>query len=211
MRRNYAVYAIWAFLTLELSVALVTGRWTTAFVAAATLGLSALPALFAARFDIRLPVSFFAAAVLFIFATIYLGEVGDFYERYWWWDIMLHGGSAMGFGLIGFLFVFMLFEGNRYAAPPIAVAFISFCFAVTIGAVWEIFEFGMDQLFGFNMQKSGLTDTMTDLIVNCAGAAVGAAAGYFYLKGRQLGGPIAAIEEFVRLNRRLFRKATRRD
>lgn len=209
LKRNYAVYAIWAFLVVELAVALFTGNWMTAFIATATLALSLLPALFAHRFDIRLPMSFFAAAVLFIFGTIYLGEQGDYYERYWWWDIMLHGGSAIGFGLIGFLFAFMLFEGDRYAAPPIAITFIAFCVAVTIGTVWEIFEFAMDQIFGMNMQKSGLVDTMTDLIVDCIGAGLGAFMGFLYLKGRQFGGPIAAIDEFVQLNRRLFRKARR--
>ena len=207
MKRNYAVYAIWAFLAVELVLALVTRNWMTAFIATATLCLSLLPAFFAQRFAIRLPVSFFAAAVIFIFATIYLGEQADYYERYWWWDILLHGGAAMGFGLIGFLFAFMLFEGDRYAAPPIAITLIAFCLAVTIGTVWEIFEFGMDQLFGLNMQKSGLVDTMTDLIVDCLGAALGASMGFLYLKGRQLGGPVAAIDEFVRLNRRLFRKS----
>ncbi|MDJ0821395.1 MAG: hypothetical protein QNJ09_06240 [Paracoccaceae bacterium] len=206
-KRNWPVTAIWGFLTIELMVALFTRTYPTAFVALATLGLSMLPAVLASRLDIQLPVSFLVAAVAFIFATIYLGEQGDFYERYWWWDTLLHGGSAMGFGLIGFLLIFMMFEGDRYAAPPIAVSLLSFCLAVSIGVVWEIFEFGMDQLFGLNMQKSGLVDTMTDFIVNCVGAALGATMGFLYLKGRQLGGPVASIEEFVRLNKRFFRKA----
>jgi len=50
----------------------------------------------------------------------------------------------VGFGLIGFLGIFMLFEGDRFKAPPVALAVLSFCFAVSIGAVWEIFEFSMD-------------------------------------------------------------------
>jgi hypothetical protein len=210
LRRNFAVYAIWGFLAVELVAALVTQSFPTAFIAAVTLGLSVLPALAASRLHIRLPVSFLAAAVLFIFATIYLGEQEGYYDLYWWWDILLHFGSAMGFGLIGFLFAFMLFEGDRYAAPPFAITLIAFCFGVTIGTLWEVFEFAMDQIFGLNMQKSGLLDTMSDLIVDCIGAALGAFMGFLYLKGRQLGGPVAAIDEFVRLNRRLFRKAGRK-
>ena len=205
--RKLPVFAIWTFLSVEFVISLATQRWSTAFVCAATIGLSLLPVLFASRFDIRLPRSFLFGIVLFVFATIYLGELGDFYERYWWWDVAMHAGSAMAFGLMGFLFVFMMFEGDRYAAPPIAITFLAFCVAVTIGAVWEIFEFAMDQLFGFNMQKSGLVDTMGDLIVDCIGAAIGAAMGFLYLKGRQHGGPLGAITEFVLLNRRLFRKA----
>ena len=58
---------------------------------------------------------------------------------------------------------------------------VSFGFAVTIGTLWEIFEFLMDWFFGFNMQKSGLVDTMTDLLINAIGAAIAAAIGYFYV------------------------------
>jgi len=175
-------------------------------VGLAALALSLVPVFSVERFHIHLPVSFFVSIDVFIFATIFLGEALDFYERYWWWDIALHGGSAIGFGLLGFLFIFMLFEGNRYAAPPAAVSFFAFCFAVAIGSSWEIFEFGMDQIFGLNMQKSGLVDTMSDLIVDAVGATLGALAGFFYLKGLEFGGLSGMIGEFIRLNRQFFRK-----
>lgn len=202
----YVTWAIWMILIVSAVFAAATQHWEVVFVSVTALGFTILPALFVARFDIRLPMSFLAAISLFVFATLFLGEVFDFYERYWWWDVLLHGFSAMGFGLIGFLFVFFLFEGNKYAAPPVAVAFISFCFAVTIGTAWEIFEFAMDRSFGLNMQKSGLPDTMGDLIVNAFGAAIGATAGFLYLKGREFGGLGGLIGEFLRLNRKFFRK-----
>jgi len=47
----------------------------------------------------------------------------------------------------------------------------------SIGALWEVFEFGMDQIFGMNMQKSGLVDTMGDLIVDAIGAGLAAMSG----------------------------------
>ncbi|MFQ5624838.1 MAG: hypothetical protein ACE5FS_15750 [Paracoccaceae bacterium] len=205
------VYAVWGTLVFATLVALATARWSVAFVSLLTLLLSMLPAIFVERFQIRLPVSFFAGIVLFVFATIFLGEAFDFYERYWWWDVLLHGGSAVGFGLIGFLYVFMLFEGDRYAAPPIAVAFVAYCFAVTIGASWEIFEFATDQIFGTTMQKSGLIDTMWDLIVDAIGAAIGAWSGFLYLKGREFGELSDIIDQFVHLNRRFFRKFRERN
>ncbi len=211
LRRSYrqqgpVVFAVWFTLVVATLVALATARWSMAFVAVTTLVVSMLPALFINRFSVKLPVNFFAAIVVFIFATIFLGEAMDFYERVWWWDIALHGGSAIGFGLVGFLFMLMLFHGDRYAAPPIAVSFFGFCFAVSIGAMWEIFEFGMDQVFGLNMQKSGLVDTMSDLMVDVLGASLGAGAGFFYLKNRELGGVSGVIREFVRMNRKLFSK-----
>lgn len=200
------VQMIWAVLLVAFVLALAEGRWSLAFVSAATFGLSILPVVASRRFGIRLPVRFFAWIVVFVFGTIFLGEAFDFYTRYWWWDVILHAGSAVGFGLAGFLFVFMLFEGDRYAAPAWAVAFISFCFALSIGTLWEIFEFAMDQIFSLNMQKSGLIDTMWDLIVDTLGASIGAIAGLSYLKGQELGGLTAAIREFVAANRRFFRK-----
>ena len=207
LRANLPIYAVRLFLAAEIVIALLTRSYPTAFIALATLGLTMLPSVFASRLDIKLPISFLTAAVIFIFATLYLGEVGDFYERYWWWDDVLHFGSAMGFGILGFLMVFMLFEGDRYAAPPLAISLIGFCVAVTIGALWEIFEFGMDQIFGLNMQKSGLIDTMSDLILDSIGAALGAGMGFVYLLGRPYHGPIRLIDRFVRMNRRYFRKA----
>lgn len=203
------VQLIWAVTIVAFLFALFTMRWSMAFISAATLGLSMAPALLAARLDLRLPVPFLVFTVAFTFSTLFLGEVLDFYERYWWWDVVLHGSSAVAFGMIGFTFIFYLFEGDRYAAPPWAMGFFGFCFAVTIGALWEIFEYTMDQTFGLNMQKSGLRDTMWDLIVDVIGGILGAGSGSLYLYGQKLGGPGAVIEDFVSKNRRLFRKLRR--
>ncbi|MDH3263088.1 MAG: hypothetical protein OEM24_03730 [Paracoccaceae bacterium] len=200
------VLAIWAALALAFVFALAEGRIALAVVAVATFVVSLLPILFASRFGLRLPTSFFAGIVLFSFATIFLGEAFDFYDRFWWWDVVLHSGAAMGFGLVGVLFMLMLFEGDRYAAPPWAIAFFAFCFAMTIGVLWELLEFVMDRNFGLNMQKSGLIDTMWDLVVDACGAMLGAGAGFFYLKGGPLGILSRPIADFVGANRRFFRK-----
>jgi hypothetical protein len=205
----YLTRIIWGILAVATVVALATGRWSTAFVSVTAILMTVLPAIFSERLRIALPLGFLAAISVFVFATLFLGEVFDFYERFWWWDILLHGFSAVGFGIIGFLFVFYLFEGDRYAAPPWALGLIAFTFALSIGALWEIFEFAMDQIFGLNMQKSGLIDTMWDLIVDTGGAAMGASAGFFWLKGRN-STLTALIEEFVDRNRTLYRKLRRR-
>lgn len=195
---------IWAALLIIAADALVTGSLPVAFVALSSLGLSLAPVLVARWADIHVPPSFMLAVVAFVGGTLFLGEVYDFYERFWWWDIAMHGASALGFGLIGFLLVFMMFQGDRFAAPHAAVAFFGFCFAVAAGAAWEVFEYAMDQLFGLNMQKSGLDDTMGDLIVDFVGAVAGAAAGWAYLKGRQAVGLHRLIAEFIEHNPRLF-------
>lgn len=176
------VLLVWASLAFAEAAALYRGTWSVAFIAAATFGLTLVPMMVTRRLGIRLPVAFLVGSTLFIYATIFLGEAHGFYTRFWWWDLVLHCGSALGFSMIGFVFAFILFEGERYSAPPWALAMLGFTIAVTIGALWEIFEWAMDQSFGTNMQKSGLQDTMTDLVIDVVGAATGSLSGYFYLR-----------------------------
>ncbi|WP_292020556.1 hypothetical protein [Maritimibacter sp. UBA3975] len=210
MLRNQSIitYAVWIVLVVASLGAFALGDLMIGTVGMATLALTVAPAVMAERFHLRIPIYFYAGVVLFLFGTVFLGEAFDFYERFWWWDIALHGTSAVGFGVVGVVLTLLMFEGNRYDAPAYAVAGIAFAFAVTIGTMWEIFEFGMDQIFGLNMQKSGLMDTMTDLIVDCVGAALGAASGYAFLRGRSRYGLSGMIAEFINRNRRYYRRAS---
>lgn len=198
--------SIWTLLLLSAIAAGFEQRWALSFVALATLGLAIAPLVLARRFEITLPVPFVVAITVFLVASVFMGEAFDFYERVWWWDIALHGSSAIGFGLVGFLFVLMMFEGDRYAAPSWAICFLAFALAVTVGAVWEIFEYAMDSLFGLNMQKSGLDDTMGDLIVDVLGAGFTSVLGYLYFFAKERSLLIWPLERFVALNKRLFRK-----
>lgn len=200
------VNILWGLLFLSALVAALEGWWSLAFVALASLGLAMAPVLLARRLDITLPLPLVVAITVFIVASILLGEVFEFYDRFWWWDIILHASSAIGFGLIGFVLVLMMFEGDRFAAPAWAVSLLSATIAITIGVFWEVFEFVMDQIFGFNMQKSGLLDTMSDLIVNVIGAGVAAWVGYLYLRTHERSFWTWPIDAFVRLNQRFFRK-----
>lgn len=204
--QTWLAKAIWVLLALFFLDALIVGNWPLAFVSLITMLLSMVPVFVARWAQIHIPPSFIAAIVIFIGSTLFLGEVFDFYNRFWWWDIAMHAGSAVGFGLIGFVLVFMMFQGDRYAAPHYAIAFFAFCFGLAIGALWEIFEFGMDQAFGLNMQKSGLMDTMGDLIVDMIGALVGAGSGWAYLKWQERIGLGHLIEDFVARNPRFFRR-----
>ena len=200
------ILVIWAALLICGLIALGFARWSLAFVSFATLILSILPPLVAARWSLTLPLPFLVATTLFFFASVFLGEAFDFYERLWWWDLALHGSSAIGFGLMGFLLVFMLFEGDRFAAPPSAIAVITFCVAMTIGALWEVFEYSMDVFFGVNMQKSGLDDTMGDLIVNGLGSLAASLFGYLYLAHNAGGWVARRLSQFIDMNRKFYRK-----
>lgn len=160
------------------------------FIVALTLVLTFYPNILERRFRVYLPSFIQVIITLFIFAAQYLGEIKNFYERFWWWDIMLHTTSGFILGIIGFMFVYLLNKNydTNVTLSPIFIALFAFCFAVMIGVLWEVYEFSMDRLVGFNMQKfreagqDGLIDTMLDLIVDSIGAFVVSVLGYLNIK-----------------------------
>lgn len=140
---------------------------------------------FVKRIKSKLPTEIELVIVIFIYATLFLGEVRNFYYTVWWWDILVHGFSAIVFGFIGFTILYFMVNRHELEAKPWALAIFSFSFAMAIGALWEIFEFSVDSIFGANMQKSGLIDTMWDLIVDAIGALFASAAAFLYLKSKK--------------------------
>lgn len=177
-----AVAAVLQLGIVIIVVASVTqGRWLEAFNGTIVLVLTFAPALLEHKLRVPLPVELTLVTCLFLFASFGLGEVSGFYEKIWWWDLALHGLSALTVGLIGFLGIYVFYMTHRIRVAAGWIATITFALAVSVGTVWEIFEFLMDWYFGFNMQKSGLVDTMTDLLINALGAAIAAIIGYFYV------------------------------
>lgn len=162
--------------------AVINARWSVLFAAGGALVLSFIPQLLASQIQVKLPLQFQFAATVFLYASIFLGEVGDYYEKFWWWDVVLHAGSAFAFGFVGFLVLYLLYLRHKIMASPLLISVFAFSFGLAIGAIWEIFEFAMDQLFGLNMQRNGLRDTMWDLIVDAFGAGTASAIGYVYLR-----------------------------
>ncbi|HEX7069554.1 MAG TPA: hypothetical protein VF190_02060 [Rhodothermales bacterium] len=183
-----ASYAMQVMILGALFYALFEKEWLTAFLALGAFAVTLVPAYLRRSLRVYLPLEFDFVLIWFIFASLILGEVRSYYERFWWWDLALHTSAGMVNGMVGFALVFILnrHEQVAVALSPIFVAIFSFCFAQAIGVIWEVFEFTMDGLFGMNMQKSGLVDTMSDLIVNTIGAAVVSIGGYSYARGNEL-------------------------
>lgn len=174
--------AIWFSLFVSFLFAIIEQNWNAVLVSVLTLLSVSYIVRLNRRAVFKMPGSVIVWAVFFIYASLFLGEAYSFYNKFWWWDVLLHASSAIGFGLIGMILLIALSRSKKVHATPIVVSFFAFTFAVSIGALWEILEFIMDLTFGFNMQKSGLRDTMADLIVNSVGALMSCAAGFLYLK-----------------------------
>lgn len=194
-------------LTLIIAIvgAIITFQWLVLFVSSLTLILTFLPAFVERNYKITLPLEFEIVITGFIFASLFLGEIHSFYDRYWWWDTMLHTLSGVILGFIGFLLIFTLNKNVKIGIhlTPFFIAFFSFCFAVTMGALWEIFEWAMDLIFGLSMQK-GLQDTMLDLIADSIGALFSSIIGYLYIKNVKYPLIESAVLKFRKLNPHIF-------
>lgn len=197
-------------MAVQLVLLLLRQDWPEAFFVAGIMLLTLAPVVF--RMPVDIPSEIQIVAVLFVFATLFLGEVQDYYQRFWWWDASLHTTSGLLLGMLGFMCVYILNEDKNVDLHmrPSFVALFAFFFGVGIGAIWEIFEFAMDQSFGTNMQPatandpSGLSDTIHDLIVDTVGAAVVSIGGWRYLAKARQSRVDSWASRFIKRNPQLF-------
>ncbi|MBU0456830.1 MAG: hypothetical protein ABH824_07235 [Nanoarchaeota archaeon] len=177
-------YLLQLILILAIIFSLYRQNWLNVFTITGILFITLLPAIIRHSYKVHLPLELDLIVIIFVFASLFLGEVRGYYTRFWWWDVLLHTSSGILFGFAGFFLVYILNEEKKVHVnlKPFFVFLFSFAFANMIGVIWEIFEFSMDSFFAFNMQKSGLIDTMWDLIVNTLGSLVVATLGFFYMK-----------------------------
>ena len=199
----YLILRIVVLLTLVSSI--IRGEYENAFVCLLVLFLFMLPLFIQQNFGIELPSTLEIIILLFIFASEILGELGCFFITYPNWDSILHTTTGFLCAATGFALIDILNRNSKikFELSPVYVSLVAFCFSMTIGVLWEFFEFGMNRLFLMDMQKDtiihsitsvmlgfggyldiGLYDTMEDLFVNFIGALVFSFIGYFYIKRR---------------------------
>jgi hypothetical protein len=206
---SYRIQAITSAV-LQLAIAvlviilLLKGVWISAFAGAMIFALTFVPAFFERQLSVHLPIEFTLLTTVFLYASFALGEVRDFYTRFWWWDLMLHSLSSLTIGIMGFLAIYVFHMTRRVQMAPIYIASMTFCLTVTMGTLWELFEFSLDWFFQFTMQKSGLIDTMTDLMVDVIGAFIAAILGYLYVRNGDSLIVDRLIHYFVAKNPKLF-------
>ena len=210
---RWIAIAVVGVMTVDLTVILYERQWMTAFLIVTIMAVILAPTALGKRLPVTIPAEFQALALIFVFAALFLGEINRYYERIWWWDMALHASSGLLLGMLGFLLVYVLNENRRIDLHmrPGFVALFAFVFALSVGTLWELFEFAMDRTFGLNMQKpmlgdpSGLTDTMWDLFVDALGALAISVYGWWYLKDPAESFLERWIGKFIERNPRLFR------
>ena len=179
-------------------------------IASASFLLTYMPELFSQITHISLPSSFKLIVVLFIFAANYLGELHSYYNKIWWWDIFLHTSSGIFTAFAGFLIVYIKENEQPQSSGLnfLLIALFALSFAVLSGTLWEIYEFLMDKLFGLNMQRGSLTDTMTDLIADTSGGLLTSVNSYVYMKYCTKDLFKKMTDDFLKLNRNFYDKLT---
>jgi len=169
------------------------------------------------KYHIKIPVEIEIAIIFFLYSGIFLGGVRNFYYKFWWWDTFLHLFSGITLGFTGFMILYIINKRHNLLLKPKTIVIFAFCFAITIGVLWEIFEFSVDSFWGKNMQKArnlsdsylGVVDTMVDLILNTVGALVASVCGYFYLKKGEIFLVDKIFKKFEKENKNLFKKSVK--
>jgi hypothetical protein len=187
-------------------------NWLTLAVATFALVLTFLPSLIQRNYKFYLPTEFELLMTILVVGSLFLGEIYQYYVKFWWWDLFLHTYSGIIFGFLGFFMLYVLYREKKIKTSYALLAVFSFCFAVAIGSIWEILEFTLDRILNLDLQRtgSGVVDTMWDLIVNAAGSLLTATAGYFYVKGGDSLIVNKIVHRYIKKNPDLFKKHHRK-
>lgn len=172
IRRQPAVFTVYLVLRLIVAATLVSsilrGEYESAFICLLVLVLFLLPFFIQQNFGIELPSALEIIILLFIFAAEILGELACYFITYPHWDTMLHTTTGFLCAATGFAMIDILNRNSRikFALSPVYVALVAFCFSMTVGVLWEFFEFGMDRLFSMDMQKDTVIGSVTSVMLD---------------------------------------------
>ncbi|MDY4507469.1 MAG: hypothetical protein SPD95_01940, partial [Candidatus Faecousia sp.] len=171
-KTTLTVYLVLRGLIIFILVRAVLRReYQSVFLCALSLVLLILPSIISRRLKIVLPDTLEIVILLFIFAAEILGELNSFYVRVPHWDTMLHTINGFLCAAIGFALVDMMNRNDRFTfqLSPLYLAIVSFCFSMTVGVLWEFFEFSMDQLFLLDMQKDNVIPAIGSIMLDPTG------------------------------------------
>ena len=161
------------FTVLRLSVILVmirqifNGNYESVFLCLLTLLLLVGPSIAQITLRVELPSTLEIIILLFVYAAEILGEIRQFYEVFPHWDTILHTLNGFLAAAIGFSLVELLNRNQKlvFQLSPFFTALVALCFSMTVGIVWEFFEFMMDMVFGLDMQKDTVIHSISSVLL----------------------------------------------
>lgn len=172
IKRNKSTFAVYVvlriFVIFSIVLSILNGQYENIFVCTLSLVLFLVPSFFETNFGIELPSTLEIIILLFIFAAEILGEIGSYYTKIPMWDTGLHTINGFLCAAVGFSLVDILNQNEKFKfkLSPLYVALVAFCFSMTIGVLWEMFEFSCDAFFHTDMQKDFVVNTISSVALN---------------------------------------------
>ncbi len=166
---TFAVYIALRTVVVALLVwAILRRDYENAFICVLSLALFLVPAFAEKNLGIQLPSVLEVIILLFIFAAEILGELNSFYIKFPFWDTMLHTVNGFVCAAVGFalLDIFNRDERIKFQLSPLFLAIVAFCFSMTIGVLWEFFEWGVDIFLHTDMQKDTVIHSITSVLLD---------------------------------------------
>lgn len=172
---NKKTLTIYIFLRILVIISMIwqifRQNWNNVFLCILTLILFAIPYFLDKKFKITLPTVLETIILLFIFSAEILGEIQNFYGIFKHWDTILHTMNGFLCAAIGFSLIDILNQNEKIHIylSPIFVALVAFCFSMTVGVLWEFFEFGADTFFETDMQKDRILTNISTVTLHPEG------------------------------------------
>lgn len=171
-KSTFLVYSGLRLLVFGVMILQIFNRnYQNVFLCILTLMLMIMPGVVQATFKVEFPSTLEIIILIFIFAAEILGEISAFYMKFPYWDTVLHTLNGFLCAALGFSLVDIMNSQHKlkFELAPLFMAIVAFCFSMTIGVMWEFFEFGMDQIFHLDMQKDTVVTAISSTLLDPAG------------------------------------------
>ena len=168
-KSSFMVYVVLRALVILCMVRQIFNQnYENVFLCILVLALFLVPSFLQVELKIELPTVLEIIILLFIFAAEILGEIGEYYIIFPNWDTILHTMNGFLMAAIGFSLVDILNRDERikFELSPVFMAIVAFCFSMTVGVLWEFFEFAMDRVVGFDMQKDTIIHSFSSVMLD---------------------------------------------
>lgn len=168
---TFLVYLVLRILVIaSLVLSAVRGEYENVFVCALSLVLFVAPAVIEKKLKIDLPSTLEIIILLFIFSAEILGEIHNYYMKVPYWDSMLHTLNGFLFAAVGFSLLDVINRDThfKFQLSPFYLAIVAFCFSMTIGVLWEFFEFFCDMVLRTDMQKDFVINSISSVTLDPA-------------------------------------------
>ena len=167
-KKSIVIYLILRILVIVSMVfQILLGNFSNVAMCILTLLLFTIPTFISEKLKIGIPSLLETIIYLFIYATAILGEINNFYGIIPFWDTLLHTLNGFICAGIGFSLVDILNQNSKsMKLSPMYIAIVAFCFSMTIGVLWEFFEFSADNILKLDMQKDRVVQNISTVELN---------------------------------------------